>query len=859
MPLGCRAWAAAVTRIPVRPVLALILAVTAELALAAVKGAINQVVGGDIGFLPAVVVVLVAAWFGGLVPGVAATLTGALTEAWLYMAPAGSLVIALGSDRLRLALFVGLGLLLSWLIWLRTGAERRSHQLRRQAIESRERADLLARRLGALQALGTELVQADSTERIVDLVLAHGQAVLLADGAAAFMINPDARRLDVLGSRGYTEERRARFPTVDMDLPLPASDVARTGEPVFIEEPADFRARYAETYDRLGSVVPALSVAAVPMHVDGHRFAVLGFTWNGRHELPADLRAFTEALARVAAGALDRGRLFEQERAAFRQLEATQRRLDLLSEAGRVFGLTLDYETTLRRVASLAIPMLGDVCIVDIVEGDAVRRLVAVASQDLSEPAAILEQNPIDTGDACPVANVLQTGTATTYAPDRAAPSDAGHRHAAHTSGHVAALRSIGARWVHVTPLLSLERTIGTLSFLRRDDRGFDGAETAVAAQIADRAAHALENARLHSQVRRLAERESRRAGELEAVLGAVNEGFLVLDDDGIVQSSNAAAARLLGGQIPTLGALLGRLMDAGEASPRGLGSEPAEYRLRHRPAGWVEVAAYPVAGAELVAPSTVVVCRDVTAFRQGQALREAFMGLLSHELRTPVTTIYGGAAVLTRPGAHLDPGTSGEVLADIAAEADRLYRLVEDLLVLARFDEGFEVGQEPVLLQRVVPAVVDQERSRWPSVTFTLDVAQDLPAVSGDETSITQVLRNLLSNASKYSGPGATIEVVVRAIDDFPAVRVLDTGPGIDPEEAEHLFDAFYRSPSTATLAGGAGIGLYVSRRLVDAMGGRIWASPRHGRGSEFAFALPVYQTEEDRSPESAAAQHAG
>ena len=843
------------TRIPARAAVGALLGVAAELVLVPVKAQLNQSLGGDVGLLPAIMVVLLAAWYGGLVPGAAATLAGALTEAWLFMAPSDTLVVAQSSDRVRLFLFVVMGLLSSWLIWLRAGEAERSRRHSQQATESRERADILAGRLEALHALGTELAQADTTTRIVDLLLAHGQAALLADGAAAFMINAEARRLDVLGSRGYPEEQQARFPSVDLDMPLPASDVARTGDPVFIGEPADYQARYAPTYARLGAQAPAISVAAVPMQLDNRRFGVLGFTWNGRQDLPEDRRLFIQALARLGVGALDRARLFDQERQAFRRLEATQRRLDLLSEAGRVFGLTLDFESTLRRVASLAIPMLGDVCIVDIVEGEALRRLVAVASDDLAAAAAALEQNPSDMGEDCPIAKVLQTGEPTTYARLESQESVAGHHHGAHSSGQAAALRTIGARWVHIAPLQTLDRTIGALTFLRRDDRGFDADETAAAAQLADRAAHAIENARLHRQVRRLAERESRRAGELEAVIGAVNEGFLVLDDSGIVQSSNAAARRLLGGDVATLEALLGRLKDAGEASPRELAAEPTEYRLRHRPAGWVEVAAYPVAAAGLIASSTVVVCRDVTAFRQGQALREAFMGLLSHELRTPVTTIYGGAALLTRPGGQLDAATSGEVLADIAAEADRLYRLVEDLLVLARFDEGFEVGMDPVLLQRIVPAVVEQERGRWPTVTFNLDVAPDLPAVSGDETSITQVLRNLLSNASKYSGVNATIDVVVGMTDGRPVIRVLDQGPGIDPAEAEHLFEAFYRSPSTATLAGGAGIGLYVSRRLIDTMGGRIWAAPRPGRGSEFAVSLPVYEDEEERSPEAAAA----
>ncbi len=197
----------------------------------------------------------------------------------------------------------------------------------------------------------------------------------------------------------------------------------------------------------------------------------------------------------------------------------------------------------------------------------------------------------------------------------------------------------------------------------------------------------------------------------------------------------------------------------------------------------------------------------------------------------------------MIRPGAAIDARTRDEILVDIAGESNRLYRLVEDLLVLARFDEGLDLGAEPSLLQHLVPPVVELERARWPAVRFDVEIAPDLPTVSADETSVQQVLRNLLSNAAKYSGVDAVVEVRVAAAPDGVAVRVRDHGPGIDPAEAESLFDPFYRSPSTAKMAGGAGIGLYVSRRLVDAMGGRISASPAVGGGSEFTVLLPVYQ----------------
>ena len=161
---------------------------------------------------------------------------------------------------------------------------------------------------------------------------------------------------------------------------------------------------------------------------------------------------------------------------------------------------------------------------------------------------------------------------------------------------------------------------------------------------------------------------------------------------------------------------------------------------------------------------------------------------------------------------------------------------------MLARFDEGLELLGEPHLLQHILSSVLAAERSRWPGVDLRASATRDLPAVSGDETSIQQVLRNLISNAAKYSPLDQTIEVVLTAEDGGVSTRVLDHGQGIRAEEAEELFTPFFRSPDTAGLASGAGIGLFVCRRLVDAMGGRIWAAPRDGGGSEFGFWLPAY-----------------
>ncbi|MGH2513577.1 MAG: sensor histidine kinase, partial [Candidatus Limnocylindrales bacterium] len=236
----------------------------------------------------------------------------------------------------------------------------------------------------------------------------------------------------------------------------------------------------------------------------------------------------------------------------------------------------------------------------------------------------------------------------------------------------------------------------------------------------------------------------------------------------------------------------------------------------------------------------TIVVMRDVTEARQREAVRETFIGVLSHELRTPVTMIFGGAQILARETSNLDEATKRSISRDIYIEAERLQRLVEDVLALNRFGDGpGEIGWEPVLLQRLVPRVVQSEETRWPSVTFVLDIATDLPTVTADQTYVEQVIRNLLTNAAKYGGPGSTVTLKAEAGDGEVLVRVLDDGPGFPADEAPRLFELFYRSPGTASSAGGAGIGLFVCARLIGAMDGRIWATPRDQGGAEFGFAL--------------------
>src|SRR5690606_23406422 len=128
------------------------------------------------------------------------------------------------------------------------------------------------------------------------------------------------------------------------------------------------------------------------------------------------------------------------------------------------------------------------------------------------------------------------------------------------------------------------------------------------------------------------------------------------------------------------------------------------------------------------------------------------FIGMLSHELRTPVTAIYGGSQLLLDRGDRLDEDTRRELISDVASEAERLHRLIENLLVMARVERGQDLaGGEPVLLQRILPLIIDRERLLWPGTDLRMTVPPGLPTVRGHDGYVGQVVRNLVSNAAKY------------------------------------------------------------------------------------------------------------
>ena len=282
--------------------------------------------------------------------------------------------------------------------------------------------------------------------------------------------------------------------------------------------------------------------------------------------------------------------------------------------------------------------------------------------------------------------------------------------------------------------------------------------------------------------------------------------------------------------------------------SPLSDGSFDHEYRMV-RPDGTIRwVATHgrtyfsaPEPSRDRVPLRSIGIVQDVTEQKRADELRDVFVGMLSHELRTPVTAIYGGSQVLRRD--HVDEATRQEIIGDIISESERLERLVENLLVLARAERHVDLaGREPVLLRPLLSRVIADKRRRWPGSRIEFTVEPGLPPVTGDEASIELVVRNLISNALKYGSPAGLVEVRAARQGEAVAVRVTDEGPGIEPGHIDRLFELFYRAEDARRRAQGAGIGLYVVRALVESADGRVWARNRDEGGAEFGFELPAY-----------------
>ncbi len=237
---------------------------------------------------------------------------------------------------------------------------------------------------------------------------------------------------------------------------------------------------------------------------------------------------------------------------------------------------------------------------------------------------------------------------------------------------------------------------------------------------------------------------------------------------------------------------------------------------------------------------------RDVTREREADAMKSRLLSTVSHELRTPLASIKGFVTTLLRQDVKWDNAAQRDFLQIIEDETDRLTEIIDNLLDMSQLEAGaLRIAPEPTQLRTIIREVVDEMRMHTEAHWFDVNLPADLPRILADPRRIRQVLHNLLGNAIKYAR-GGQVAVACEIDRDQIVVSVSDQGEGIAPDYLDKIFERFFQVDDKSTRrVGGAGLGLSISRGIVQAHGGKIWAESPMGHGAVFRFTLPIAPNE--------------
>ena len=341
-----------------------------------------------------------------------------------------------------------------------------------------------------------------------------------------------------------------------------------------------------------------------------------------------------------------------------------------------------------------------------------------------------------------------------------------------------------------------------------------------------------------------------RRVEQLAAIVTDAGDAILTASPDGVVESWNAGAERLFG--CAARDAIGQNLRDffaqpGGNVDWTGIMGELRAGRTVHldtvalRADGRqvdVSVGLTPHMGLLGELGDMALIIRDVSERRALERLRHEFLAMASHELRNPVAAIKGHAQLMRRRGAYSEQSVN-----TIVAQADQLQRLIDDLLLASQIEaDRLDLRMDETDLVAEARAAAEAARAERPSLC--VEAPPEPLVVLADRHRLRQVLANLLTNAIKYSTEGSEILLRVTSADEVVRVSITDHGVGIPPEALPHLFDRFFRSEGAAARARGLGLGLFITRRIVEAHGGTIVVDSELGRGSRFTIALPLRPT---------------
>ncbi len=352
------------------------------------------------------------------------------------------------------------------------------------------------------------------------------------------------------------------------------------------------------------------------------------------------------------------------------------------------------------------------------------------------------------------------------------------------------------------------------------------------------------------SDIMRMASELALEKAKLETVLESVVVGVLAVDNNGEVLMANTTLFDMLDVARPRQW-FRQSLEDAvGEHALVHLireaigGSEPLLKETIVLSSGrHIEVSCAPIKTLASQSGGVVAVLHDVTALRRVEQAKSDFVSMVSHELRTPLTSIKAYANTLQRKDTRFDNETRSSFIDIIAGEADQMAKLINDILDLSRIEAGrLDLKPTSVDFPKLVSKVITRIEPQTAGRDIVLDLPEGMGPVLAEPAKLEQVLLNLVINAMKYSPEGSNVTISAKRLEKTLMVSVSDRGAGIPEEQLPFIFDKYDRAGLSSTSdISGAGLGLYVTKSIVEAHGGRIWAESKKGEGTTVIFTMPL------------------
>lgn len=562
------------------------------------------------------------------------------------------------------------------------------------------------------------------------------------------------------------------------------------------------------------------------------------------------------------SGAAKIARDITRQKAMARKLQAAEEQERFLTEVSKVLASTLDYKETLDNLAHLIVPRLADWFAVDLLDADGQFQLVVLEHQDPEQvkwARALRERFPIDYNALAGLPNVVRTGQSELYPEITDEMLVVGTR----SEEELAVARQVGYSSLMLVPLVARGKNIGVVTFVATESgKKYNKRDLALAEELGRRAGVALDNARLYNEARQARE-------QLEIILQGVADGIIVYDRNSRIVYANEAAARMTdytsvqdlqqarpleptrrfeitdeqGKPLP-LDQLTHKRVLAGEREAQAIIGYTR--KVGGQPERWSLVKSSPVYDTQGEVLFIITITHDITERVQVERRKDEFISMASHELKTPVTSLKGFTYVLQRRLRKQGDQQGLHYLERMDTQLDKLTRLVSDLLDISRMQTGkLDFQQTTFDLDTFIAETVENVQAA--TSTHRIAVEGKVQAqIFGDRDRLAQVIVNLLTNAVKYSPQADSIVVHVAREQACAIVRVQDFGIGIAQAHQQRIFERFYQvtDPQEKTYPG-LGIGLHISKTIIERHQGRIEVESQKGQGATFSVFLPILQEE--------------